>query len=159
MRNKPFFLLLAGITLFLVLKTGAYANGCPQEDLEASAQQFVAQYYEDLKAGDKSTIEQYFLERPDKETLDLLEQAGRTVFEKPLDDEEVDWMIGPGKQVAEALEIEFFDEMSIISKKPLIVEVAVLENFKRFSYEMLFILKNITNCTWKIIEKTMPGLP
>jgi len=157
-QSKPFYLLVS-ITVLLVLRAEAYANGCPQEDIKASAQQFVAQYYEDLKEGNKPKIEQYFLERPDKETLDLLERAGRTVFGKPLDDKEVDWMIGPGKPVAEALKIEFFDEMTIISKEPLIVEVAVLENFKRFSDEMLFILKNITNCTWKIIEKTMPGLP
>lgn len=162
MRHKLFCLFLAGLTAFLILRTEVSANGCFKKNIKASAQAFIIQYYEDLKGGDKSKIKQYFLEKPDKETLDALKRSGRIVSQKPLDEEDLEQMVHGGKLLSETLEKIDFLEMSIISQKPLIIEVGVIERNKpgySIPFEELFILKNVTDCKWKIVDITAPGLP
>lgn len=162
MRHKSFCLFLAGLTVFLILKAEVSANDCLGKNKEASAQRFIIQYYEDLKEGDKSKIKQYFVEKLDKETLRALRRSGRIVSQKPLEEEDLEQMIHSGKLLSETLEKIDFLEMSIISQKPLIIEVGVIERNKpgySIPPEELFILKNVTDCKWKIIEITLPGLP
>lgn len=140
------------------------ANGCLKKDIKTSAQRFIARYYEDLKGGDKSKIKQYHLERPDEESIKALTHAGRIVSHKPLDEEDLEWMVGSGKFLAEILDKIEFLEVTIISKKPLIIEVDVIERYKPEAHygpndEVLFLLKDLGGCKWKIVDESAPGLP
>ena len=142
-----------------------FANGSSDKDVKSSAQRFVLQYYKDLTRGDKSKIKEYFFERSDEESIMLLNRAGWIVSHKQLDEEDLEHMVHIGKLISENLEKIEFAEMTIISKKPLIIEIGVIERYKPSSYpayvplEEIFILKNITGYKWKIIEITMPELP
>ncbi len=163
MRNKLFFWLLAGITLFLVLRTGVYANGCAEEDIGASAQRFITQFHKDLVKGDKLNIKQNFLDPLGKETLDLLKPIGPMVSGKPLDDEDLERMVQFGQMLSK-IKIEFVETNTLI-KEPLVIEVLIREWYIRedpvpYNYdETLYVLKSFGACEWKIIEITAPGLP
>jgi hypothetical protein len=146
------------------LRADVSANGCSHKAIRASVQRFIKQFHRDLKEGDKSKIRQYFFKKPYKESLALLEQEGRIVSHKPLDNEDLEQMIQSGKLLSETLEKLEFLEITTIIKKPLIIEVVIREWYKRDDPygpydDVLYILEDIGVCKWKIIEITAPGLP
>lgn len=164
MKYRSLSLFIAVTVVFIILHAEVSANNCSNKNIKASVRTFITQYYEDLKGGDRSKIKQYFFEKPDRESINALTRAGRVVSRKPLDEEELEHMIHIGKLLAETLDKIEFLEITIISKKPLIIEVDLLIWYRSDDPygrddEVLFILKNTERCTWKIVDESAPGLP
>ncbi len=165
MKCKLFCILITLSLVLILLKVDAFSKDCPNENIKTSAHHFITQYYKELLGkADKSTIKQYYLEPVDKETLAILDRAGWwMVSHESRNEKAFEAIIQEG--VSKKTDKFEFQEMTIISKKPLIIGIQVKESNKseewnKFAFdEIVFILKDNGACSWKIVDIIVPGLP
>ncbi len=156
-------LVVLSLAVFFV-KVDVFSQDCSGKSIETSAHRFITQYYKDLLVKrEKSTIRQYYLEPLDIETLDILDRSDWAVSRKPRDEEDFEAIIQEG--MLKKTEKFDFQEMKVISKKPLIIGIYVKEWNKSEPYsirpfdENVFILKDLGECNWKIIDVISPYMP
>lgn len=164
MKYKLVHILVTLGLVSILCEVDAFSKGCPGKNIETSAHNFIIKYYNELLGeGDESSIRQYYLKPLDNETLDILDRAGYPVSRQPLKEEDFKAIIeGSRKAQTEKFDLR---GIRIISKKPLIIGVRVYETNKSELHsgqpfdEWIYVLKDIDECNWKIVDVISPYMP